>query len=557
MKKLLLISFSLLITSLSINAQSWSELGGTNALAANNEIQSICTDKSGNVYAAGSFTNSSGKEYVAKWNKATNTWSELGGKNSLAANASILSVCIDNSGNVYTAGYFTNSSSKCYVAKWNGSAWSELGGLNALAANSSINAICIDTNSNILYVGGGFSNSKGYQYVAKWNGSVWSELGGLDALSANSTINSICIDKSGNVYATGYFSNSYGSRYVAKWNGSSWSELGGLNALSANGAIISICADTIGNIYAGGQFTNSSNNYYIAKWNGSSWSELGGLNALADDYTTGAGWTYNLINTVYVDRNDNVYTAGYFTNSNYHYFVAKYNGNIWGELGGLDGLAAYDIIDVVCSDKNGNIYAAGNFANNGGTGNQYVAVYNSTTTPLQFISFTAQKQNDNALLQWQTANEVNTNYFNVQRSSNGKDFTTIGNVNATDISGVNNYTYTDLLTSNVSPLTNLYYRLQEIDKDGSSTYSSIATISFTNQPSITISPNPAKGTVYVTGTNIKYITIADNSGKNIISQAVNNQTHVAVNISNLAAGIYIVKVTDAQDNVQTEELMVQ
>jgi len=212
----------------------------------------------------------------------------------------------------------------------------------------------------------------------------------------------------------------------------------------------------------------------------------------------------------------------------------------------------WDISSITGNHNDSDLFGSG--CDDGG---RTIVLVKTSTLPLQILSFTAQKQNSNVILQWQTANEVNTNYFNIQRSSNGKDFTTIGNVGATDVSGVNNYTYTDLLTSNVSPLTNLYYRLQEIDKDGSSTYSNIATVSFTNQPSITISPNPAKGTVYVTGNSIKYITIADNSGKTIISQAVNNQTHVAVNISNLAAGIYIVKVTDAQGNVQTEELMVQ
>ena len=73
---LFVISFLFLFQT-KVNAQSWSKLGaGANALKANNYIFSIATDNSGNIYAAGTFTNAAGKYYVAKWN-GTN-WSKLG-----------------------------------------------------------------------------------------------------------------------------------------------------------------------------------------------------------------------------------------------------------------------------------------------------------------------------------------------------------------------------------------------------------------------------------------------------------------------------------------------
>ncbi len=60
----------------------------------------------------------------------------------------------------------------------------------------------------------------------------------------------------------------------------SWSELGtGSNALKANAPISAIAGDNAGNIYACGAFTNGTtfpNGYwYVAKWNGTSWNELG------------------------------------------------------------------------------------------------------------------------------------------------------------------------------------------------------------------------------------------------------------------------------------------
>ena len=79
-KELLLIFLNVFIYATKpLNAQVWGELGGLNALAANDHIYSICSDKYGNIYAAGNFKNSQGKRYVALWN-GTN-WSELGGLN--------------------------------------------------------------------------------------------------------------------------------------------------------------------------------------------------------------------------------------------------------------------------------------------------------------------------------------------------------------------------------------------------------------------------------------------------------------------------------------------
>jgi len=352
-----------------IKAQSWNELGGLDGLAANERIWSVCSDTSGNIYAAGVFTNSSGKYYVAKYDGSA--WGELGGLNGLAASYRITSVCSDASGNIYAAGGFQNSSGNYYVAKYNGSSWSELGGLNGLAANNGIASICSDASGNI-YATGGFTNSSGKYYVAKYNGSSWSELGGLNGLSANLSIPSVCSDASGNIYAAGDFTNSSGNTYVAKYNGSAWSELGGLNGLAANDAIFTVCSDASGNIYAAGWFTNGPNefsgNRYVAKYNGSSWSELGGLNGLAPN---------GEIRTICSDTSGNIYAAGSFINSSHKHYVAKYNGSSWSELGGLNGLAANSSINSVCSDPSGNIYAGGNFSNS--SGKMYVAKYNGSS----------------------------------------------------------------------------------------------------------------------------------------------------------------------------------
>ncbi len=362
------------------NAQ-WNELGGSNSSTFDNQVKSICTDNDGNIYAAGVFTNTSGKYYVAKWNGST--WSELGGTNALGANYHILALCTDPNGNIYAAGRFTNGpngiTGSRYVAKWNGNSWSELVGLDTIF---DINCLCSDSNGNI-YAAGDFSSSTGHHYVAKWNGTSWSALGGFESLGANSYIYALYCDKTNNdIYVGGQFSNNFGKKYVAKWNGINWSELGGANSLGANEVIESITGDNYGNIYAAGFFTNgpdiNTSKRYVAVWDGNSWSELGGYNSLSANFD---------IRSLCVDPFGSVYAAGEFTNGiNASYgnkYVAKWDGFTWSEVGGLNNLGANDWINSICSDIYGNLFAAGGFYNN--QSHQYVAKYNSATT-LQQIS---------------------------------------------------------------------------------------------------------------------------------------------------------------------------
>ncbi|HEX7905106.1 MAG TPA: T9SS type A sorting domain-containing protein [Chitinophagaceae bacterium] len=407
------------------NGTSWSELGsGANALNANGVIYSLTTDPAGNIYAAGSFNNTVGKKYVAKWNGTT--WSELGGLGALSANGFIWSVASDASGNIYAGGGFTNANNKSYVAKWNGASWSELGGVNALGANSGILTVTTDPAGNV-YAGGQFTNATNKRYVAKWNGTAWAELGtGANALNASDWIVTIIADGSGNVYAGGNFANSAG-QYVAKWNGTNWTELGaGANSLHANGVINSLIRLSSGDVYATGSFTNGASYTFVAKWNAGTdtWSETGSggtgsLNANGDinvihkdinNYLYAAGafgfgfagrsisrwngtvWTEtgsgtnalhanNIIRTLTSDAKGNIYVGGFFTNGSGpglgKYYIAKFNGSSWSELGGLNALNANGPIFTLAVDIQGNVYAGGAFTNS--SGRCYVAKWTAAT----------------------------------------------------------------------------------------------------------------------------------------------------------------------------------
>ena len=147
---------------------SWKELGsGSKALNVKATIRTLATDAAGNVYAGGDFFNSASfaSIYVAKWDG--DSWSELGGTNGANCKSSIQTICTDKDGNVYAAGFFDDDN-YVSVKKYNGTVWATMGGSYGLYANSGVKSLISDRAGNI-YASGSFSNSRGLGYVARYD----------------------------------------------------------------------------------------------------------------------------------------------------------------------------------------------------------------------------------------------------------------------------------------------------------------------------------------------------------------------------------------------------
>jgi len=176
----------------------WNQINTTNGLPD----QKMCVSDKGNLYAELTRPNNL-DVYVAKLD-SNNTWQELGlPSDPYKPHGTIECLVSDNKGNLYATGSFRNAANNHYIAKWDGFAWSEVGaGYGTLDANGKIHCIAIDKDGNI-YAGGNFTNASKKHYVAKWDGYRWTELGaGSGALNAQSAINKIVIDKERNVIAT-------------------------------------------------------------------------------------------------------------------------------------------------------------------------------------------------------------------------------------------------------------------------------------------------------------------------------------------------------------------
>ena len=223
------------------------------------------------------------------------------------------------------------------------------------------------------------------------------------------------------------------------------------------------------------------------------------------------------------------------------------SGN-WRKVGNRNFAMSDQLLsETLAIDTNNIPYVAFNDLNYGGK--LSVKRFYTSLLPLDFISFTATKLEHSVQLNWQTANEVNTAWFNVQRRVNGSNFTNIGKVNATG-SGEGKYHFTDELSTLGTGT--IYYRLQIIDKDGKSKYSDVRSIKLQNNARYTMMPNPAKDYIKISGKNIADITITDATGKQVMTTKAPR-----INISGLARGIYFVRIQSDDDNIQTEKLVVE
>lgn len=142
----------------------------------------------------------------------------------------------------------------------------------------------------------------------------------------------------------------------------------------------------------------------------------------------------------------------------------------------------------------------------GGTGGDYVySGVSSFTLPIKLKSFTATNDRNIVLLNWQTAGEVNSSYFDVERSDDGQFFFSMGKVLANkNTSAVASYSFADAKAASRGG--NIFYRLKMVDIDGSSKYSNTISIKPNAKPFAISNIYP---TIIKAGDRINVETVSD------------------------------------------------
>lgn len=182
--------------------------------------------------------------------------------------------------------------------------------------------------------------------------------------------------------------------------------------------------------------------------------------------------------------------------------------------------------------------------------------------PVELTAFAARQLDGTVMLDWATATETNNSGFSVERSVDNVSFTKIAFVNGNGTTTERKvYSYTD----NTVNSGKYYYRLKQVDFDGSFSYSNAIEVSVGVPSEFSLSqnyPNPFNPSTTIkfalpTTSNVK-ITIYNTIGKEVatlVNGTMEAGTHSAVwNASNNASGMYFFKI-EAGNFTATKKMM--
>jgi len=178
--------------------------------------------------------------------------------------------------------------------------------------------------------------------------------------------------------------------------------------------------------------------------------------------------------------------------------------------------------------------------------------------PVILTDFNANLNSNNTVaLSWNTQQEMNSAYFEIQRSTDGISWDNIGSVAAQGNSSVvTNYSYND-----ITPLNGVaYYRLKMVDLDTKYKYSEVKVVRSTIVKNISFFPNPARDYVNVSLTESSTdvtLQLISQSGQVLEERkvAAGTASTVTMQINQYAQGIYILRVA-GQGTQQSSKLVI-
>lgn len=187
---------------------------------------------------------------------------------------------------------------------------------------------------------------------------------------------------------------------------------------------------------------------------------------------------------------------------------------------------------------------------------------NTILLPIKLGSFTVTKQGTNALLNWTTASEINTDHFEIERSYDGVNFVSVGTKQAAGNS------FTDVQYSFADPITIssgiIYYRLKTLDIDSKESYSKIVPLRLNGGvvKGFNIYPNPFSSDLKIEMNADKdaavTVRISNALGQSVVSRNALLQKGANVivisELSALKAGMYVVELI-SEDGKQTQKII--
>jgi hypothetical protein len=174
--------------------------------------------------------------------------------------------------------------------------------------------------------------------------------------------------------------------------------------------------------------------------------------------------------------------------------------------------------------------------------------------PITLSSFTAEKyKGDDVIIRWTTSSEINNDYFVIEKSANGKDFSELSTVDGAGNSTSNLY-YNVTDDRPFNPVS--YYRLKQVDYDGTTTYSNIVAVRMSGKDfeSLTMQSDYDNGAIRATLVGSykgkAQYHLSDILGNDILSgtvQTIDGINEIKLDASALARSVYYFSIRNEND----------
>lgn len=206
-------------------------------------------------------------------------------------------------------------------------------------------------------------------------------------------------------------------------------------------------------------------------------------------------------------------------------------------------------VELLTTDVPGLPISTASFIDNATLGRDVLnLVTNMAPLPVRFISFEASKSGDDVKLAWKVAEEVNVKGYHVERSADGRSWSTIGFVPFNAAPAAEKlYTYLD--ANPVSPIS--YYRIRQEDLDGRTKYTDLRFVRFDREGlEVRLYPVPVTSVLKVnvqspvnTNAVFRITNVLGTTVQQFKTQLIRGGKTEDINVSMLPAGSYYIEIT--------------
>jgi hypothetical protein len=351
-----------------------------------------------------------------------------------------------------------------------------------------------------------------------------------------------------------------------------------------------VVTDKAGNIYAAGFGGTNITTTGMASPGAYQTSTNGGSESMIVKFTPNGArvWsTYyggngdDAIRCITIDKNAFVYVAGETSSTSaiasagcwqsvngggaLDGFVARFDSSgtrLWSTYYGGNG---NDAVYGVGTDTLGTLFLTGGtvsasgivrpgsyqtvFVGSIGSADAFISAFTNTGfLPVQLLSFNVNRIEEGVQVNWITASETNSDRFEIERSTDAQNWSLAGTIAASGNSAdQKRYRYDDHDAFIIQSST-LFYRLKQVDRDGSFTYSEIATLgSLLENEAVFVYPNPFSEQLFVKNVKTLYtVTVIDYMGKIQLLSEVSKEGSID-GLDQLIQGLYTIELRSDQE----------